>query len=389
MRSINRRRFLGILGAAAAAASSRTASARRAAVPLQQADWEIGPFLRPADNQPIVRPDQNAVFPDPIEDKPVHWEYSHTFNPAAIAWRGKLYVFYRAEGSTGHGIGHYTSRIGLAVSSDGRRFRSLPRPVLYPEPGQWANYEWPGGCEDPRIVQSEDGPFVLTYTMWNGKIARLGIATSADLLHWQHRGPAFRTAFGGRFEDQWSKSGAIITRKAGDRIIAAKVAGKYWMYWHSDKQTALAHSDDLLSWTPVLDHSGEILLVLPKSKPGHFDSMLTEPGPPALLTSRGIVFFYNGMSDGRMVSNPHLPRFQYSAGQALFSADQPARLLERPAQPYFWPRQPWEKTGQYSQGTTFTEGLAWFKEKWFLFYGAADTVVGMATASPEPFSLGK
>lgn len=377
---MNRRTFVELFGAAgvATAAMAHPMTAWGAAKPSMEYPWQIGPFVRPANGQPIIRPNRHATFRDPIANKVVHWEFMHAFNPAAIAWQGKLYVLYRAEGSTGHGIGQYTSRVGLAESSDGKHFTTLPHPVLYPEPGRWEKYEWPGGCEDPRIVQSEEGFFVLTFTMWNRKVARLGVATSKDLLHWQHRGPAFRTAYHGRFEQMWSKSGAIVTRKSGDRIVAARVQGKYWMYWHTDRQVSLAHSDDLIHWTPVLDHAGKPLLVLPKNKPGYFDSLLTEPGPPALLTSHGIVFFYNGMSDGRITSSPRIPAHRYSAGQALFAGDDPAHLLERPQRPYFWPQEAWEKTGQYKYGTTFTEGLAWFKNRWFLFYGAADTDVGMA-----------
>ena len=380
---MNRREFMGVLGGAAAIAAVAAGNPRRvfgaAGAPMEYG-WQIGPFNRPADGQPILRPDRQATFHDPIARKLVHWEATHVFNPAAIAWRGKLYVLYRAEDTTGHGIGQYTSRVGLAESSDGKRFSALPHPVVYPAPGWWEQYEWPGGCEDPRIVQREDGTFVLTFTMWNHKVARLGVATSKDLRHWRHLGPVFRTAYGGRFRDEWSKSGAIITRKDGARVVAALVKGKYWMYWHTDRQTALAHSPDLINWTPVLDRAGKPRMVLPKNGPGHFDSLLTESGPPALLTSAGIVFFYNGMSDGKMTSSPRIPAQQYSAGQALFARYDPARLLSRPDKPYFWPQQPWEKTGQYKAGTTFTEGLAWFKDKWFLFYGGADTDVGMAVA---------
>jgi predicted GH43/DUF377 family glycosyl hydrolase len=86
------------------------------------------------------------------------------------------------------------------------------------------------------------------------------------------------------------------------------------------------------------------------------------------------------MSDGRMLSGPRIPARQYSAGQALFAGDDPTHLLQRTPEPFFWPEEPWEKTGQYKEGTTFIEGLAWFRERWFLFYGAADTCVGMAVA---------
>ncbi len=42
------------------------------------------------------------------------------------------------------------------------------------------------------------------------------------------------------------------------------------------------------------------------------------------------------------------------------------------------PELPSEKTGQYEAGTVFTEGLVRFKGKWFLYYGAADSFVGVA-----------
>ena len=373
---MRRRDFLGIARGVAASVIARCGlSAVRA-----EGDWQMGPFTRPGDGQPILRPSPEAVFFDPIANRPVHWEATHVFNPAAIAWRGKLYVLYRAEDTTGHGIGQYTSRVGLAESSDGAHFTAQPRPVVYPAPGEWQKYEWPGGCEDPRIVQSEDGSFVLTFTMWDRRTARLGVATSNDLHEWRHYGPAFRRAYDGRFLNAWSKSGAIVTRKSGDQIFAARAGGKYWMYWQTDDETALAWSHDLIDWTPVLDRAGNLMIVLPKNLVGHFDSLLTEPGPPALLTPHGILLLYNGMSDGRMLSGPRIPVRQYSAGQALFAGDDPARLLQRTAEPFFWPEESWEKTGQYKEGTTFIEGLAWFRERWFLFYGAADTCVGMAVA---------
>lgn len=341
--------------------------------------YEIGPFHRPSNHQPIIRPDKKAVFRDPVSHQMVHWQYTHTLNPAAIAWKNKVYVLFRAEDTSGHGIGQYCSRVGLASSGDGVTFTELPRPVLYPQPGPWEKYEWPGGCEDPRIVQRDDGTFVLTYTMWNHHLARLGVATSTDMVHWIHRGPAFQHANRGRFLNLWSKSGAIVTARRESEVHAAKIHGVYWMYWHTRRQVYLATSPDLIRWTPVLDAHGKLLCVLPKNEPGHFDSWLTEPGPPALLTDRGIIFFYNGMSDGHIHHGPRIPAYRYSAGQALFSAHQPHQLLHRPQEPYFWPELPWEKTGQYRAGTTFTEGLVWFKNRWFLFYGGADTVVGMAS----------
>ena len=44
------------------------------------------------------------------------------------------------------------------------------------------------------------------------------------------------------------------------------------------------------------------------------------------------------------------------------------------------PELPYEKTGQYAAGTTFAEGLVYFKSQWFLYYGCADSLVSVVTA---------
>ena len=48
------------------------------------------------------------------------------------------------------------------------------------------NWKNPGGCEDPRVTMTEDGLYVMAYTSWNRKVARLCIATSHDLVKWEN-----------------------------------------------------------------------------------------------------------------------------------------------------------------------------------------------------------
>jgi predicted GH43/DUF377 family glycosyl hydrolase len=131
------------------------------------ADWMLGPFTRPESAQPVIKPDPAAVFNCPMRQMPVHWEANHTFNPAAVVKDGKVYVIYRAEDDKGHGIGGYTSRLGLASSDDGIHFTRMPAPVLYPDNDAQKDHEWQGGCEDPRCVETEDGTYVLFYTQFH------------------------------------------------------------------------------------------------------------------------------------------------------------------------------------------------------------------------------
>ena len=42
--------------------------------------------------------------------------------------------------------------------------------------------------EDPILVETEDGCYILTYTSYDGKTARLCVASSTDLQHWTKQG---------------------------------------------------------------------------------------------------------------------------------------------------------------------------------------------------------
>jgi predicted GH43/DUF377 family glycosyl hydrolase len=198
------------------------------------------------------------------------------------------------------------------------------------------------------------------------------------LIHWTKYGPAFANASGGKYDNFPYKSAGIVTRLAGDRLIAAKIRGKYWMYW-GEVKIRLATSSDLIHWTPVEDRHGNAIVVLAR-RPGHFDSAFPEVGPPPLLTKNGILLIYNGKNAAKG-GDSSLDPGAYSDGQALFSTKDPTKLLARTDQPFFKPQMPFERTGQYSAGTTFAEGLVFFKGKWFLYYGCADSLVGVAIST--------
>jgi beta-1,2-mannosidase len=344
--------------------------------------WVIGPFTRPAEGNPVVSPRPESKFKDPILKTQVQWEALHTFNPAAIVRAGKVYVLYRAEDNSGTmEIGGHTSRLGLAESKDGIHFTRLGEPVFYPAEDDQKAREWPGGVEDPRIVEREDGTYVLTYTQWNRETYSVGIATSRDLKHWTKYGPAFLTAAGGKYAHLKYKSAGIVTRLVKDRLIAAKISGLYWMYW-GEGAIHIASSTDLIHWTPVQDTNGEPVELL-RPRAGHFDSTFPETGPPPVLTAAGIVVLYNG-KNAASGGDPALGPNAYATGEALFDSMNPMHLLKQTDGPVLKPELPYEKTGQYTAGTTFAEGLVYFRGQWFLYYGCADSLVAVAMATPAP-----
>jgi predicted GH43/DUF377 family glycosyl hydrolase len=339
------------------------------------AKWDFESFYKPAEN-PILKADSTFTFIDPVKKETVKWQRADVFNPAAIVKNNKVYMLYRSEDNPAAILGGRTSRIGLATSEDGLNFSKYPTPVLYPDSSEFMQYDYPGGCEDPRIVQTEDSLYVLAYTSWNYKVARLSIAVSRDLVHWEKKGPAFAKAYDGKFLDIWSKSGSIITKMDGDRQVAAKINGKYGMYW-GENFVNLAWSDDLINWYPSLNEKGELKALISPRK-NKFDSMLTECGPPALINDEGIVLFYNGKNSEGEDAEVKIPKGTYSVGKVVFDINNPEKAISRSDTCLLKPTLPHELSGQYKSGTTFSEALVYFKGKWFLYYGTADSFVGVA-----------
>jgi len=300
-------------------------------------DLPFGAWTR-ASNEPILSP------------RGTTWESAGTFNPAVVFHNGKFVMLYRAQDASG------TSRLGYAESADGIHFRRDARPVLSPE----IEYEKDGGVEDPRLQKFGD-TWYLTYTGYNKKDAQLCLATSLDLIHWQRKG-VILPAYQGNWNVAWTKSGAIVPEK---------IDGKYWMYWlgtAADKtdQMGLSYSTDLIHWTEATNTP-----VLPR-RPGKFDSRVVEPGPPPILTPRGILLVYNGADD----------KLVYRTGVAVFDRRDPRKLLSRSDTPIFAPEKDWEKVGQVPN-VVFVEGLVQNVDRFFFYYGAADKYIGVAEAQTK------
>ncbi len=323
-------------------------------------------FVKADSINPILQPSSGQTFLCPVSKKTVKWEERNVLNPAAVVRDGKVYLIYRAQDKD------MTSRMGLAISDDGLHFRKEAEPVFYPGNDSMKIYEWKGGVEDPRITEREDGTYIMTYTAYDGKTARLCLATSKDLRTWSKHGLVLADE---KYKDYWSKSGAIVSKPENGRIIAAKINGKYWMYF-GDTDLFIATSDDLISWKVIeSNETGKLIPVL-NPRPGYFDSRLVEPGPFALLRDDGILLIYNG-SNAYEYNDRGMPGFTYSAGQALFDRESPYKLIHRMDTNFIRPDKPYEKAGQVNE-VCFVEGLVFFRNQWLLYYGTADSRIAVA-----------
>ncbi|TDE02311.1 glycoside hydrolase family 130 protein [Flavobacterium sandaracinum] len=329
-------------------------------------DWALLNFVKVDSLNPILEPQLDQVFQSPITNKQVRWEERNVLNPSAIVKDGKVYLIYRAQDKD------MTSRLGLAISEDGLHFKKQATPIFYPDNDAMKQYEWNGGVEDPRIIESEKGTYIMTYTSYDGKTARLCLASSKDLITWTKHGLVLK---GEKYKDLWSKSGAIVCKQDGEKITATKIKGKYWMYF-GDTDLYLATSKDLIHWEVAENEENKKMIAVLHPRTGYFDSRLVEPGPFALLQKEGIVLIYNG-SNAANFNDPTLPKFTYAASQALFDKEQPYKLIDRMEDYFIHPDKPYENTGEVNE-VCFVEGLVYFKKQWFLYYGTADSKIAVA-----------
>ncbi len=322
-------------------------------------------FERLDEFNPLMTPDSKPEFHCPIRKKDVDWEAKSVFNPTAVVKDGRVWLLYRAQDK------HGTSRIGIANSRNGTEFKKNPAPVLHPDFDTMKDFEWEGGCEDPRVVRRDDGLYVMTYTAYDGKTARLCLASSRDLMNWEKHGVVLTDK---KYHDYWSKSGAIVCKRDGNQIVAKKIKGKYWMYW-GDTDLFMASSDDLVSWQPLEDKKGKPTRVM-MPRPGLFDSRLVEPGPFALIKKDGIVLLYNSANSASS-GDKTLGADAYSVGQALFSAKKPWQLLARSDKYLITAERDFEQVGLVAN-VCFLEGMVWVNGRWLMYYGAGDSKIAVA-----------
>jgi len=280
-------------------------------------------------------PDNPLLLPDPASA----WESYNVFNPSVIHHNGLFHMHYRAQGLD------WVSRIGYAVSADGVHWNRLRQPVLAPQ-GEWEAR----GVEDPRVTWLEDS-FVMAYTAY-GASAVGGFeitpmfARSQNLVDWERLGPLVRG------ED--NKDHLLFPRRLNGRYVALH---------RRPPQVWLAESDDLRAWPaermrPIFG---------PRPESAWDNNRVGSNGTP-IETEAGWLMLYHGYDQA------HVYRF----GVCLLDRDDPSRVLRRPRDPIFEPEELWELRGDVPN-VVFSCANPVVAGQVYVYYGAADHVIGLAT----------
>ncbi|UII20689.1 hypothetical protein [Fulvivirga ligni] len=315
---------------------------------------------------PVLKPNPNN-----------YWEDLVVCNPGVWYENGTFYMLYRAAGDDEN---HYI-RFGLATSEDGVNFQRVSdEPVFGPSvdgPDQ-------GGVEDPRIIKFGD-EFYITYAyrpyppgrywtfahdvvnlpdagpeapaVYKNNIANSGLALSKDLKNFR-------------------RLGRITTANLDDRdviLFPEKINGKFAML-HRPKEWIgegydcdqpsiwIRFSDDMMVWK-------EPSTLLFKGRKGSWEEKIGGSTPP-LRTKDGWLIIYHGVENGG--------QGYYRVGAALLDLEDPTKVTHRLTDWIMEPEHDYEIEGFY-KGCVFPTGNMIIDNTLYVYYGAADKYIGLAT----------
>ena len=322
-----------------------------------------------------------------VLDKTDHgFENAGALNPACIRVGDEVHMFYRAVRH-----GNY-STVGHCILKGPREVAMrADKPLMIPE----HPYE-SQGVEDPRIVKIDD-TYYLTYTVYDRMNAMGAYATSQDLKTFTKH-PVITPQF---------------TYREFKKLIdcCVDLNQKYLFHYKVLKEHGLGEemADKLLVWDKNLMffprkikgqfallhriHPG-IQLVLfddPKDLDRTFwehylmdlkEHIVMDPllphesshiggGAPPIETADGWLIIYHAAED-----TPN--GFVYHACAALLDLDDPRKVIGRLKKPLISPRDEWEKEG-YVKNIVFPSGTAVFDDDLYIYYGAADERVAVAS----------
>lgn len=281
------------------------------------------------------------------------------FNPGAVLHAGRVRLVLRVQTR-----GRRTHLV-MADSADGVDF-AVERRIVSLE-----GIERAGGeifhVYDPRITRLE-GSCYLVVAMDTEAGCRMGLARTRDFVSFE---------FLGVDEAREARNGVLFPERIGGRYLRLERPNRLDPGDGplSGDEIVLAESPDLLSWRAVG--------VVARGRPRYWDERIGS-GPPPIKTRAGWLHIYHGVATH--FGSVHI----YQAGVLLLDLEDPSRLVARGSENILEPREPYELVGQvpnvvFPSGIVVRredgEGFALPESEALIYYGAADTCVGLATTT--------
>ncbi len=280
-----------------------------------------------------------------------NWPYpvNSVFNPGAtLLLDGSTLLLCRVEDRRGH------SHLSAARSANGvDDWQIDPQPTLSSDPEHFPEEVW--GIEDPRITYlPELGQYAIVYTAFTRGGPGVALALTEDFHHFE-------------------RYGVIMPPEDKDAALFPHRIGGYWALIHRPVSAPGAHM--WMSYSPDLRHWGSHKLMLEARRGAWWDANKIGLSPPPIETPEGWLVIYHGV---RQTAAGSL----YRLGLALFDLHTPERCLKRGAEWVFGPEERYEQRGDVGN-VVFPGGytLAPDGDSLYLYYGAADSSIALATGS--------
>ncbi len=279
------------------------------------------------------------------------WPYAvHTvFNPGAtLLPSGETLLLVRVEDR--RGISHLTAARSANGIDD---WKIDPHPTFAPLPEQYPEELW--GVEDARIVYlALLDQYAVTYTAYSRAGPLVALAMTTDFKSFQ-------------------RHGAIMSPEDKDAAFFPCQFGGRWALIHRPvPQAAPAKANMWLSFSPDLRNWGDHTVLLEARDGAWWDAGKIGLSPPPIETREGWLVVYHGV---RKTPAGAL----YRVGLALLDLDDPRRVLRRGEEWVVSPRESYEVTGDIPN-VVFPCGATVHDGELRLYYGAADTCLGLMTA---------
>ena len=295
------------------------------------------------------RSSQNPII---IPNKKHPWEAKATFNPAAIRLGNMTHILYRTLSDDN------TSHIGYAGSKDGINIDiRLEEPIYSPREDFEIKKIAGGnsGCEDPRLTKIGKNIY-MCYTAFDGigppRVAVTSI-TEKNFLQKSWK---------------WEKPILITPPSFDDKdtcIFPEKTQGQYFILHRIGNEICGDYFKSLDFKTQIVKKC--IRIIGPRINT--WDSAKVGITAPPIKTKNGWLLLYHGISKSHST---------YRIGAVLLDLKDPAIVLARTADPIFEPEESYEKIG-IMNNVIFPCGMVEKDGLLYIYYGGADTVVGVAT----------
>ncbi|MBU0999449.1 hypothetical protein KKG24_04095 [Patescibacteria group bacterium] len=303
-------------------------------------------FLRSTKN-PIIIPNKNHL-----------WESKATFNPAALLINDTTHILYRAlsEDNTSS-LGYASTKDGISVDERSEDPAYVPRENFELKKITGGN----SGCEDPRLTKIGKNIY-MCYTAFDGlSPARVAITSITEKNFLQKNW-------------QWEKPVLITPTGLDDKdtcIFSEKTKGQYFILHRVGDEICGDYLKSLNFKNQVIKKC--IRIIGPRIN--SWDSLKVGISAPPVKTKYGWLLLYHGIS-----KNHHT----YRVGAVLLDLNDPAIVLARTTDPIFEPEEPYEKVGIINNvvfpcGMVVRSAHRGGSDLLYIYYGGADTVVGVAT----------